>query len=184
MDVHQGSDGTDESVEHLIALDREHDAQAPWMQRMADRVTSTLGSPGSVAVILSLVLSWMVGNYVARLFGVHALEEFPFPDLAFIATMAAFLVALLILSTQRHADELAEKRAKLTLQMAILNERKIAKVIQLLEEQRRDNPNLPSRIDPQASAMSRPSDTHATLDRLDASQTTTDVRSPAVPRHS
>jgi len=38
----------------------------------------------------------MVGNYVARLTGSRALEEFPFPDLAFVAAIAALLVALLI----------------------------------------------------------------------------------------
>ncbi len=40
----------------------------------------------------------------------RALEEFPFPDLGFIATIAALLVALLILTTQRHEEELAESR--------------------------------------------------------------------------
>jgi mxaJ protein len=38
-------------------------------------------------------------------------------------------VALLILTTQRHEDQLAEKRARLTLQIAVVSENKIAKVI-------------------------------------------------------
>jgi uncharacterized membrane protein len=160
----------EDSIDHLVALDRAHDARAPRLQRIADRVTAGLGNPRAVAVILVLVVVWMIGNYAARLLGVRAFEEFPFPDLAFIATVAAFLVALLIMVTQRHADALADKRAQLTLQMALLNERKIAKVIALLEEQRRDNPLLPSRPDHQALAMAQPSDVQATLDRLDGSR--------------
>jgi uncharacterized membrane protein len=102
-----------------------------------------------------------------------ALEEFPFPDLGFIATIAALLVALLILTTQRHEEELAESRAQLTLHIALLSERKIAKVIALLEEQRRDNPLLPSRTDYEAAAMAQPSNHDATLDLIDEA---TDLR--------
>lgn len=43
--------------------------------------------------------SGFIGNIAARLFGSHALDEFPFPDLTFVATTAAFLIALLILTT-------------------------------------------------------------------------------------
>ena len=88
----------------------------------------------SLVVIFGIALAWVIGNYVARAMGSTALEEFPFPDLGFIATIAALLVALLILTTQRHEEELAESRAQLTLHIAMLSERKIAKVIELLEE--------------------------------------------------
>ncbi len=52
---------------------------------------------------------------------------------------------MLILTTQRRADELAQHREQLTLELAILSEQKTAKVIELLEEMRRDNPNLRNR---------------------------------------
>jgi uncharacterized membrane protein len=110
--------------------------------------------------------------------GSPALEEFPFPDLGFIATISALLVALLILTTQRHEEELAESRAQLTLHIAMLSERKIAKVIALLEEQRRDNPLLPSRVDREAATMAQPSDHETALDLIneatDLRQRTTD----------
>ena len=112
-------------------------------------------------------LVWVAGNYVARALGSTALEEFPFPDLGFLATIAALLVALLILTTQRHGEELAERRAQLTLHIAMLSERKIAKVIELLEEQRRDNPMLPSRVDHEAAEMAQASAHEVTLSLLD-----------------
>lgn len=111
----------------------------------------------SLVGIFGLAIAWITGNYVARLIGWTALEEFPFPDLGFIATIAALLVTLLILTTQRHEEQLAETRAQLTLRIAMLSERKIAKVIELLEEQRRDNPLLPSREDREAADMAEPS---------------------------
>ena len=108
----------------------------------------------------------MSGNYAARRFGITALEEFPFPDLAFVATVAALLIALLILTTQRHQDQLAERRAQLTLQIAILSEKKVAKVIALLEEQRQENPLLSSRVDEEAEAIAQSADPDASLDSL------------------
>ena len=81
--------------------------------------------------------------------------------------VGALLVALLILTTQRHEEELAESRAQLTLHIATLSERKIAKVIELLEEQRRDNPLLPSRIDDEATEMAQPADHKTTLGLID-----------------
>ena len=104
-----------------------------------------------------------VGNYVARATGSVALEKFPFPDLGFIATIGALLVALLILTTHRHEEELAESRAQLTLRIVMLSERKIAKVIELLKKQRRGNPLLPSGIDDEATEMAQPADHKTTL---------------------
>ena len=115
------------------------------------------------------MIAWVVGNYAARLMGSTALEEFPFPDLGFLVTIAALIVALLILTTQRHEEELADKRARLTLQIAVLSEKKIAKLIELMEEQRRDNPLLPSRVDREADAMATASDPRASLEQLEAS---------------
>ena len=159
----EGEQHVEETVEQLRRLYDEHQRNTSNIQRAANRVTAALGRPVALLVIFGLVLTWMTGNYVAHALGSTALEQFPFPDLGFIATVAALLVALLILTTQRHGEDLAERRARLTLQIAALSEKKIAKVIELLEEQRRDNPLLPSREDPLAAAMAKPNDPAADL---------------------
>ena len=163
-------DEADASVAQLALLYERHQERTGPVQRFANRLTAALGRPGSLAVIVASVVAWTMGNTVARFMGSHALEQFPFPDLDFIATIAALLVALLILTTQRHEEELAERRARLTLHIAMLSEKKIAKVIGLLEEQRRDNPLLPSRADPEASRMAKPADPATNLDHLDAAE--------------
>lgn len=82
----------------------------------------------------------------------------------------AVVVALLILSTQQHGEELAQRRAEQTLQMAILAERKVAKVIELLEEQRAENPLLGSRRDNEAEQMAQAADPLEALERIDAAR--------------
>lgn len=160
--------GIDEAtVDQLAKLYDRHDQRTTRVQRLANRVTSVLGKPMSLVVIFGVAIAWIIGNYVARAAGSMALEEFPFPDLGFIATICALLVALLILTTQRHDEELAENRAQLALHIAMLSERKIAKIIELMEEQRRDNPLLPSRIDHEAATMAQPADHETALGRIE-----------------
>jgi len=73
-------------------------------------------------------------------------------------SLASFYIVILVYVTQRRDDELAELREQLTLELALLSEQKTAKVIQLLEEFRRDIPLVPNRTDEQADAMAQPVD--------------------------
>ena len=74
-----------------------------------------------------------------------------------------------ILSTQRRDDELASHRDQLTLELAILSDRKVAKVIELLEELRRDDPSLRKRVDHAAVEMSASADPQTVLDAIKVS---------------
>lgn len=65
----------------------------------------------------------------------------------------ALYMAALILTTQRRADQFASHREQMTLQLAILSEQKAAKIIALVEELRRDSPEIRDRIDSEAQAM-------------------------------
>ena len=121
-----------------------------------------------MAIVLVLVIFWMIGNYVAERAGVHALEEAPFPELGLILTVVALLVALLILTTQRHEQALAEKRSQLTLQIAILSERKIAKLIGMLDDLRIALPSVPSHRDLEAEGMAISADPIATMELIEA----------------
>lgn len=164
---HEATDHVEETVQRLAELDEAHDRAATRMQRFVIWLTAVLGTPASVAIILSLMVLWMLGNYVAHALGISALEEFPFAGLHILATIAALIVALLILSTQRHEEALAEKRARLTLQIATLSEKKTTKLSSMLEEQRRDNPMLASRVDSEAKEMERSSDPLDSSKRID-----------------
>lgn len=124
MTNHQPADQVEATIERLVELHENHQRHATQTQNLANRVTATLRRPASLAIILVLMIGWIAGNYAAERLGWTALEEFPFTDLAFLATIAALLIALLILTTQRREQVLADKRAKLALQIAMLSERK------------------------------------------------------------
>ncbi|WP_419813715.1 DUF1003 domain-containing protein [Glacieibacterium sp.] len=166
-----------ETVEHLAQMHRELDEATPGIQKVANSVTHFLGRPGLVAAILALVAVWIVGNAIAQHFGYRPIDIFPFPELALVATVSAFLLAMIILSTQRYEDERATKRSQLTLQIAVLSEKKIAKIIALLEEARRESPNLSSRVDREADAMAQAADPRSNLQQIEAAENAGDAAS-------
>ena len=155
-------------MQQLAELHDAHRRQATFAQRIANRVTEALGRPGALMIVLVLVICWMIGNYAAQRAGVKALEEAPFPELGLIVTVVALVVALLILTTQRHEQVLAEKRSQLTLQIAILSERKIAKLIGMLDDLRIAIPSVPSHRDLEAEEMAKSADPIATMELIEA----------------
>lgn len=105
----------------------------------------------------------MIANLIAPRLGFQATDPPPFAWLEVAATLFSLLLVVLLLVAQKHEDELNAHRETLTLELAILSEHKIAKVIQLLEELRRDSPQLQDRDDPQARQMAEPADTGSVL---------------------
>ena len=82
--------------------------------------------------------AWIGLNSVAPAWGFLPLDPPPFEGLAAFASLASLYLVVVIVSTQRRDDRLAQKRELLTIELAILTEQKVAKAISLLEELRRD----------------------------------------------
>ena len=148
---------------HLRAM---HRLEASVLQQGLDRITAIIGWPGFVALLSVTILLWVCGNLGAAGLGLRPLDPPPFAGLEAMTAVGALLVATLILSTQRREDKLAVHRAQLILELSIANDQKIAKIIALLEESRRDNPAISNRIDDQAAMMATPSDTDAVLEAI------------------
>jgi uncharacterized membrane protein len=77
------------------------------------------------------------------------------------------LAATIVLTKQNRLERLAERRAHLDLKVTLLTEQKTEKLIDLLEELRRDLPNVKDRHDPKAAAMQQSMDPDAVLAALD-----------------
>ncbi len=114
------------------------------MDRALERVKAMLGAPYFVFAAIVFVGIWG-GHKPCPSFG--AWDPPPFSYLDLTLSTLAFLVTILILATQRRADSLAGHREQLILQLAFVSEQKTAKIIGLLEELRRDSPQLRDRVD-------------------------------------
>lgn len=160
------NDHVEQTVQRMAELHARHQSRIPPLRRAARWATRVIASPVAIAVALVLILGWIGANAAAARMGWKAPDPPPFALLELVATVAAFLTTLLILATQMVEEEASRHRSQLTLQLASLSEQKIAKVIELLEEQRRENPQLASRGDPEAEEMAHPADPAHVLERI------------------
>lgn len=154
----------EDTVRATAELHAVHHREATSYQHAIDRITATVGRPATVGIVGGLIVLWVLVNVA----GPRALrfDPPPFFWLATVASVSALLTAVLILTTQRRQDRLGDQRAQLTLQLGIVNEQKNSKIIALLEQLRRDHPEIEDRMDPEAIAMTRSADPSHVLDKL------------------
>jgi uncharacterized membrane protein len=156
----------EETIRSIARLHAEHHQNATPLQRAVDRMTALLGHPRFIGVLTVTVAGWISLNLLAAVLGYRPIDPPPFPWLGGVVSLLSLYMVVLILATQRHNDQLAQHSEQLSLELAILSEQKTAKVIQLLEESRRDNPLIRNRIDQEADAMAQPTDPSSVLDAI------------------
>jgi uncharacterized membrane protein len=157
----------DESVQAVSKLHAQQYRKATPVQRLLDGVVAKLSHPALLIVLTLAIVAWISVNLALAMVGTRPFDPPPFQWLQGVATVTAVYMAALILITQRREDELARHRDQLTLELAILGERKSAKIIELLEEMRRDNPLVEDRVDDDAAAMAKPTDPSAVLNAIE-----------------
>ena len=156
----------EDTVRAIAELHAQHHRRATPVQRTVARLTSAAGRPRFVGLLTLAILLWVGLNLALPLLGRPSLDPPPFAWLQDAAGLLSLYITSLILITQRHDEQLAEHRAQLTLELAIVSEQKNAKIIALLEEMRRDHPNLVDRVDHEAAAMAQPADPQAVLNAI------------------
>jgi uncharacterized membrane protein len=155
-----------ETVEAVAQLHADHRQSRTRVETIIDAWTKRLARPPFLAAIVSVVLGWIGLNITLRAAGHGTIDAPPFPWLFDMLTLIGVLMGILILSTQQRADRLAAMREQMTLELASVTERKVAKVIELLEELRRDLPAVRDRIDAEATQMSVKTDPAHVLNAL------------------
>jgi len=156
----------EETIRSIARLHAEHHQNATPLQRAVDRLTALLGRPRFIGVLTVIAAGWISLNLLAGALGYRAIDPPPFSELGGAVSLVSLYIVVLILATQRREYQLAQLREQLTLELAILSEQKTAKVIQLLEEARRDNPLIRDRVDQLAEAMAQPADPKSVLDAI------------------
>lgn len=157
-------DHVEDAVQSLTDLHAEHHAGSSPLQKVIDRITDLMGRPAFAVALAGVVAIWIAVASQAHK-GVHD-PAFAWLELA--ATLAALFVAVLILVSQRRETHLSERRAQLTLEMALLTDKKTAKLVELLETLRRDLPAVRDRVDAETEAMMTPEDPREVLEALKA----------------
>lgn len=143
------------NVEMIAALSAEQEERVGIHQRAIENITATVGRPSSLYSILAIVAIWVVYNSVASALGLRVLDPPPYFWLQGFVALGSLLMTTMVLTTQNRQSKLADRHAHLDLQMSLLAEQKAAKLIDLIEELRRDLPSVQDREDFVAQAMAK-----------------------------
>jgi uncharacterized membrane protein len=156
----------EETIRSIGQLHADHRDNATPPERAVDRMTSLISRPRFIGMLTLFVAAWIGFNLLAAAQGYRAIDPPPFAWLAGAASLVSLYMVVLVLATQRREDRLARQRELLLLELASLSEQKMAKMIELLEESRRDNPLLRNRVDREADAMAQPADPQSVIDAI------------------
>jgi uncharacterized membrane protein len=156
-----------ETIHSIALLHAEHHRKSTLAERIVDRLTLYVGRPIFLLALLAAALLWMVANTIILLGGGAPFDPPPFPWMELLLTVTALIIAVMILTSQSRADRFANLREQMTLESTLLTEQKTRKIIELLEELRRDSPGVRDRRDLEAEQMAAKTDPHDVLTAIE-----------------
>ena len=150
--------GISQNIGNIVAFHEKEEQEVGSAHRFLARTSAFISRPSYLAGAAALVLSWVSWNTIAPTLGYKPFDPVPFEKLQGLLTLAAWFTATVVLSSQSRNERLERHRAHLDLQVNLLTEQKVTKIIDLLEELRRDLPMVKDRHDADAEILQRPTD--------------------------
>jgi uncharacterized membrane protein len=154
-----------ENIEAIIAIHRQEARDGPVAERILERVAAWFSQPGFLYLLLLGLGIWLSADALNH----TDLLPFTLPTFSWAEQgldAAALLISTGVLIRQNREESFAEQRTQLMLQLNLLSEKKIAKIIALIEELREDLPDMEQRYDHEAAIMQISTDPLAVLEAL------------------
>ncbi|TWI45845.1 putative membrane protein [Pseudoduganella flava] len=160
-------DAVNENLETISEFYARHKHEISPMQTLIERVALFFGRPGYLIGIVVFAVLWIGANLFAEQLGWDVFDEPPFFWLQGIITLNAFLTTTTVLIRQNRMARLADQHTHLDLQVSLLTDKKTSKIISLLEELRRDMPQVADKSDPEAQQLDKPANPNAVLGAIE-----------------
>jgi len=161
------ADQLSQNIAAVLEFYEREEKKISGSQRILERLSEFVGRPAFLGITLIVVAVWIVVNVGAHWIGLFEFDPAPFVWLQGLIGLGAMLIATAVLARQNRLAGLADQRAHLDLKVTLLTEQKAAKLIHLLEELRRDLPNVRNRDDSDAVALQQSMNPDLVLAALD-----------------
>ncbi len=146
----------DKNIESILAFYKREEQKLGHPQRILEYASNFVGRPFFLGTILLFVALWILANTMAKKMNWPVFDPAPFFWLQGIITLCALLITTIVLIKQNRLAKFEEQRQHLELQVNLITEQKTTKLINLIEELRRDLPMVKDRDDPEAVAFQQP----------------------------
>ena len=155
----------------LAKFEGVEDAQISGVQLLIERISAFFGSPAYFAFAVTFIALWMLANSYGHHAGWRHIDQPPFFWLQGFVSSNALLLTVAVLIRQNRMAKVAEHRSHLDLQINLLSEQKVTKILQIVDELRRELTALRPRSDSEVAEMTKPADAHALMHAIKRQQT-------------
>jgi uncharacterized membrane protein len=159
-----------ENLEVLSRFQDREEEQISGVQLAIERISRFFGSPAYFAFVVVFIVLWVLVNTWGLRHGWHHVDAPPFQWLQGLVSSNALLLTVAVLIRQNRMALVAEHRAHLDLQINLLTEQKVTKILQLIDELRRERTAQHGHTDEQVTEMSKPADAHALMHAIKEKQ--------------
>ncbi len=137
------------NIETVARLEQQFLENRTWIERIGDAIGSFVGTMGFVIIHVAWFAFWFVAN-TGRLPGVRPFDPYPFIFLSMAVSVEGVLLTTFVLMKQNRMAKRADLRNQLNLQVDLLSEKEVTKILQMLRamadhmgmEQEADEPEL------------------------------------------
>ena len=154
------------NIEALAERRRQETADAAFQDKLADAISRFAGSITFVAIHAVLVIAWVLVNT-----GLTPLPAFDptFVILATVASVEAIFLSTFILISQNRSAAAADRRADLDLQISLLSEHEVTRLIELVARIA-DKLGIEEARNPELDELKRNVAPEAVLERIEESE--------------
>jgi uncharacterized membrane protein len=152
------ADSIAQNIADMVELERREHAAASAAQKRLEAFSQTVARPRYLQALLVFVALWITANVLSPSLGIKPFDPPPFQWLQGLLTLIALMTTTVVLIAQTRQTRLSDQRSHLDLQINLLTEQKVTKLIHLLEELRSGLLTGESRTDPHVADLKKPTD--------------------------
>ena len=152
-----------ENLDVLATFYEREDAELSGVQVVIERISAFFGSPAYFAFAVVFIVVWIALNCVGIRLGWVYVDRPPFFWLQGIVSANALLLTIAVLIRQNRMAQQAGHRAHLDLQINLLTEQKVSKVLQVLHGQGCGPASSSAVHDSEVADFAKPADPEAML---------------------
>jgi uncharacterized membrane protein len=167
-----------QNVEAVIGIQDQKRQDLPKHHRMLESVATSFGRPWFLYAEIIFFLAWGLVSHLIKIDLINLnIPLFSLREEGIDAISLIISTGVLIYQTRQ--EEASDERTHLMLQLNLITEQKIAKLIALVEELRTDSPGVRDRLDLEAEAMQETTNPQVVMDILQVTlkQTTAETSS-------
>jgi uncharacterized membrane protein len=159
-----------ENLEILSSFKDGEEAQISGVHVVIERISRFFGSAAYFLFAVAFIAAWMIFNAWATHNGWRHVDAPPYSLLQGLVSCNALLLTVAVLIRQNRMARVAEHRAHLDLQINLLTEQKVTKILQIVHELTRELTALRGHPDAEVAEMTQPADAHALMHAIKEKQ--------------